>query len=90
MTDLFSEYSPGLDSPAEHMFVITPHDTNALAIATRAIRVTVGGVLVVTGVDGNDCACNFASGETRPIRATHVKSTGSSAGLLAGIIEGMA
>jgi hypothetical protein len=90
MSDLFAAYTPGLEAPASSVFVITPHDTNELAIATRAIRVTVGGVLVVTGADGVDCACNFADGETRPIRAKKVKSTGSSAGLLAGVIEGMA
>lgn len=90
MVDTFASHSAGLDSPAGSVFIITAHDTNELAIATRAIRVTVGGVLVITGVDGVTTSCNFADGETRAIRAKIVKSTGSSAGLLAGVIEGMA
>lgn len=90
MTDQFKNYTPSLDSPAGSVFVITPHDTNVLPISTRAIRVTVAGVLVVQGVDGVDCACNFLAGETRAIRANIIKSTGSSAGLIAGVIEGMA
>ena len=89
MTDQFSSHGVSLDGPASGVFIITAHDTNELAIATRAIRVTVGGVLVVTGIDGVSTACNFADGETRAIRAKIVKSTGSSPGLLAGVIEGM-
>lgn len=90
MSDKFEKMSAALDSPPGSLFVITPHDTNELVIATRAIRCTVAGVLVVVGVDGVACSCNFTAGETRPMRVKIVKSTGSDAAVIAGVIEGMA
>lgn len=85
MTD-FSKLMPGLDSPAWDVFPITPSDSVDLEHATRAIRVAGAGNVVVVTAAGTTRTCAFLAGETRAIRASRVKSTGTTA---TGI-EGMA
>ena len=84
--DKFATYSPGLDSPATDVFPITPDDDTDLAVATRAIRADTGGDVVLVTLEGNERTCKFADGETRAIRATRIKATGT----MAAGLEGMA
>lgn len=86
MADKFGGQVGGLESPAMDVFQITPDDDNDLAVATRAIRVTVGGDVKLVTVGGQTVVCAFASGETRAIRAVRVLDTDTTA---TGI-EGMA
>lgn len=86
MVDKFATYSSGLDSPASDVFPITPDDASDLAVATRAIRADTGGDVVLVTMSGNERTCRFSDGETRPIRATRVKATGTTASGLEGMV----
>ena len=83
--DKFAAYSPGLDSPATDVFPITPDDDTDLAVTTRAIRADTGGDVVLVTLEGNQRTCKFADGETRAIRATRIKATGTTAAGLEGM-----
>jgi hypothetical protein len=84
--DKFAAYSSGLDSPASDVFPITPDDDTDLAVATRAIRADVGGNVVLVAMAGPERTCRFADGETRAIRATRIKATGTTATGLEGMV----
>ena len=86
MADHFAAHASGLDSPASDVFPITPNDSTDLAVATRAIRASGAGNVVLVTVAGNERTCAFAAGETRPIRATRVKATGTTATGLEGMV----
>lgn len=86
MVDKFAAYSSGLDSPASDVFPIAPDDDNDLAVATRAIRADTGGDVVLITMAGNERTCKFADGETRTVRATRVKATGTTATGLEGMV----
>ena len=78
--DDFSTWSVGADGPATHVFTITPHDTNELDYVTRAIRANTAGVIRLASLrTGANVDCNFAAGETRPIRTKRVLATGTTA-----------
>ena len=83
--DKFAAYSSGLDSPASDVFPITPDDNTDLAVATRAIRADTGGDVVLVAMAGPERTCRFADGETRAIRATRIKATGTTAADLEGM-----
>jgi hypothetical protein len=84
--DKFATYSSGLDSPATDVFLITPDDDTDLAVTTRAIRANTGGDVVLVTLEGNERTCKFADGETRAIRATRIKATGTTATGLEGMV----
>ena len=84
--DKFAAYSSGLDSPASDVFPITPDDDADLAVATRAIRAETGGDVVLIAMAGPERTCKFGDGETRAIRATRIKATGTTATGLEGMV----
>jgi hypothetical protein len=86
MADQFAIYSPGLSAPASDVFPITPDDANDLTKFTRAIRADTAGDVVLVTVAGNERTVKFAAGETRPIRASRVKATGTTAGGIEGMV----
>lgn len=58
---------------------VTPHDTNALAVTSRALFVGTGGDVKVT-IGGTDVTfANVPDGTRLDIAVTHVKSTGTTA-----------
>lgn len=76
------------ESPGSDVLPITPHDTNAVTTTrasgevitgVRALRANGAGVITVITEAGNTRAMNFLAGETRPVFATHVKSTATTA-----------
>ena len=79
MVDKFNLAVQSLESPATGVFTITPSDSADLAIATRAIRASGAGNIVIIGQDGVTATCAFIAGETRAIRATRVNSTNTTA-----------
>lgn len=80
MPDQHHFAAEGLTSPADNQVTITPSDSTDLAFTSRAIRVGVGGTLVVTPASGgSDVTYTVYNGEVLPIRVTRVKATGTTA-----------
>lgn len=74
-----------LSDPATGVYAITPDDNNDLPTRIRAIRATVAGNVAIIGADGVAATCAFLAGETRALRITRVKSTGTTATGLEGM-----
>lgn len=80
MPDQHSNFVEGLTSPADNQVAITPSDSTDLAFNSRAIRIGVGGTLVVTPAGGgSDVTYTVYNGEVLPIRVSRVKATGTTA-----------
>ena len=80
MADQHGSFAEGLTSPADNQVAITPSDSTDLAFNSRAIRVGVGGTLVVTPAGGgSDVTYTVYNGEVLPIRVSRVKATGTTA-----------
>jgi hypothetical protein len=87
MTDRFEHHAKGLDSPASHAFAITPHDSEPLIEASRALYIGLGGALSVTLLSGAQVVfANLPSGTVLPIRAVQVKANGTTAGQIVGLV----
>lgn len=65
--------------PANDMLIATPSDTVDLPKKCRAIRATNAGNIQVTTPAGSVVVCAFLAGETRPIAATRIWSTNTTA-----------
>lgn len=86
MPDPFASHQPGLSSPAEGGFAVTPSDTLDLARTTRAIYVGTAGALRVTLLSGEVVALAGAqAGTVYPLRAARVMATGTTAGGIVGL-----
>lgn len=63
MIDQFKNHAPGLESPPQGGFDITPSDTADLSQALRGINVSASGTVRVSTVDGArsdaDCGCRY-------------------------------
>lgn len=79
MTDRFSGFTTGLESPALNLAPVTPDDATDLAWATRGINVATSGAVRVTTVGGDDATIYIAAGIAFPIRVTRVWATGTTA-----------
>lgn len=85
MIDQFKNHAPGLESPPQGGFDITPSDTADLSQALRGINVSASGTVRVSTVDGADLTLTVAAGIIFPIRATRVWATGTSANGIVGL-----
>jgi hypothetical protein len=85
MADAFTNHQPGLDSPGSHAAVITPHDTNDLAAATRAIVIGTGGDLEVITVGGETVVLPNVPAGILPLRVTRVLAGNTTASDLTAI-----
>lgn len=79
MTDIFSDYSSGLESPATHLAAIVPSDTSDLSVASRGINVSTSGAIRVSTVGGTTETIFVAAGAAFPLRVTRIWSTGTTA-----------
>lgn len=80
MPDDFSDQQSGLSAPASHAAAVTPHDTTALTKTCRSLYVGgAGNVTVITAGGETVAFVGVPAGALLPVRATHVKSTGTSA-----------
>ncbi|MDB5622018.1 MAG: hypothetical protein JWR39_581 [Devosia sp.] len=87
MTDRFENHAKGLNSPASHAFPIIPHDAEPLIESTRALYVGGGGTLSVVLVSGAEVVfANLGNGALLPIRVAQVKSSGTTATQLLGLV----
>ena len=78
--DSFSTFPTTPISPARSATTVAPSDATSLPNVSRAIYVGQGGDLSVTMVDGDDVTFEAVpSGVLLPIRASIIKSTGTTA-----------
>lgn len=87
MPDRFEQHAQGLESPATHGFMITPHDSDALPELTRALYVGGAGSLVVRLHSGAEITlAAVPAGTILPLRIDLIKATGTTASALAGLL----
>lgn len=87
MPDVFESHARGLSGPASNGAAITPHATNALAFVTRAIWVGAAGDITLRLADASAdiTLIGVPAGTLLPLRASHVRATGTSAASLVGL-----
>ena len=86
MSDKFSNYHAGLESPAERAFAITGNDSTDLTVTPRAIYVGGAGNVKVTTIGGDTVTFSGAlAGTIIPVRVTRVFSTDTTATNLLGL-----
>ncbi|GEM_PF-1476534 len=86
MNDRFRTTSDSLTAPARRAFAILPHDSEELPLVTKAVIVGLGGEVVLRAQDSDsDVTISAASGQMLPIRVSHVRATGTTAGNLVGL-----
>lgn len=88
MPDPFENAGTSLDSPASRAEAISPHDTNPLGTPTRAIYVGGTGDVVLRAI-GSAADVTFKAvpaGSVLPVRASHVRSTSTTATHLVALI----
>jgi hypothetical protein len=72
-----------LPASARYIEAVTPHDTNALAATCDALWVGGAGTITVLTEGGSEeTTSGVAAGTLLPVRATHVRLTGTSATLI--------
>ena len=73
-----------LSDPSAAPFAISPHDTNALTRLCKAIYVGSGGTIILRapGSDTDVAFVGVPSGMVLPVRASHIRATGTTAGNL--------
>ena len=87
MTDRFKTRGASIDGPATDGFTITPHDITELNEVPRAIYIGSTGDVTLLTLEGTELLFkNCASGSILPIRATIIKSTGTSATNMLGLV----
>ena len=86
MSDKFSNYHSGLESPAERAFAITGNDSTDLTVFPRAIYVGGAGNVKVTTLGGDTVTFSgVLAGTVLPVRVKRVFSTDTTATNLIGI-----
>ncbi|AGH51131.1 MULTISPECIES: spike base protein, RCAP_Rcc01079 family [Sphingomonas] len=87
MADAFAASADAAYAPAMRAAAIVPHDSNPLNDITKAIYVGAGGDVAVRAArDGADHVWKAVpAGSILPIRASHVRATGTTAGDLLGL-----
>lgn len=85
--DPFSGFATGLDSPYTSSFTIVKDDSEELGAVTRAIYVGGAGDIALTMLDYTTCLLKAVPvGTTLRVRARLVKSTGTTATLMVGLV----
>ena len=86
--DNFGSSSDSLIAPANNAFEITPHDTQELAIVTKALYIGTGGDVVLRPLEGaiDVTFRNLLAGSILDVRALAVRATGTSASDLVGLV----
>ncbi|MBU2960025.1 hypothetical protein KO516_04120 [Citreicella sp. C3M06] len=85
MSDKYSQFTHGLNSPPYGGFDITPSDATDLSTVTRALNVGVSGDVHVTLLDDSEATLFLQAGGIFPLRVKRVWATGTSAGALVGL-----
>jgi hypothetical protein len=86
MTDTFDSSTPGLTSPLERGFAVTPHDTNALSFVTRELFIGTGGNIALELKHGDSITLNnVPDGARLPYRVSKLLATGTTASDIVGL-----
>ncbi|EIE51099.1 hypothetical protein AL036_15800 [Salipiger aestuarii] len=85
MSDKFSQFIRGLNSPPYGGFDITPSDGDDLPTVTRALNVGVSGQVHVTLLDNTETTLFLQAGAIFPLRVKRVWSDGTTASNLVGL-----
>lgn len=84
--DRFDRSADSTSSPARDAFMVTPNDSAALPRLPKALLIGSGGTLTLRAIDAAaDIAVTVTAGQIVPIRASHVRSTGTSASQIVGL-----
>lgn len=85
MADKFAAQLDRASTPGREMFVITPHATDEIAPLPKAIRADDDGTIALRAVDsGADVTITVVAGEIIPVRAKHIRITGTTVTLIHG------
>lgn len=77
--DPYDDHKTALDSPAQHIEVVTPNDSSDLVRTTRAINASGSGTIRLRTLDGSEGDLYVVAGTVMPIRAIRVYATGTTA-----------
>lgn len=87
MPATFEGYARSNQGPAADAFAVSPHDTNDLGTPARALYIGGGGdVVILTQVGTEITFANIPTGTLLPINCTRVKSTGTNATNIVGLV----
>ena len=85
-SDSFSRFSDSPTAPARRMFAIAPHDTAEVDPLPKAIRADSGGTVVLRAADSDaDVTVTMAAGEVLPVRARHIRASGTTVTAIHGL-----
>lgn len=80
MIDAYQSFGDSAADPARRAFAVTPDDGAALPMLPKALLVGGAGLLTLRPVDSPaDVTVAAGAGQIVPIRASHVRATGTSA-----------
>lgn len=81
MTDRYGVEQDTVISSSMQPVAVTPHDSNALSIIPKGLYIGTGGNVALRGVNASADVTfsNVPSGTILPVRASHVRSTGTTA-----------
>ncbi len=80
MPDHFASHQPGLTSPADHAYAVTPSDSASLAQTCRAIYVGSAGNLSAVMAGGETVSLSsLQAGMIYPLRLSQIRATGTTA-----------
>ncbi|WP_415919311.1 spike base protein, RCAP_Rcc01079 family [Tateyamaria sp. SN6-1] len=87
ISDQFQQYQPGLSSPVQGGFDVTPADGADLAQVTRAVMVSGAGDVAVTLKNGDALTLpGLTPGVIYPLREARVWATGTTATGVKGLV----
>lgn len=88
MSDNFRHLADGLNTPARQGFAITPADGADLATVTRALYIGGAGdiVAILAGDTSPLTFRNVPAGTVLPLRVLRLRSTGTTATNLVGLV----
>ena len=85
--DRFDSSTDSVSSPARDAFAVTPHDANPLPRLPKAILIGTAGTVTLRPVDSAaDVALTVSAGQLVPIRASHVRAAGTTAGQIVALV----
>lgn len=85
-SDNFSHFSDSPSAPARTMFLIVPHAAAEVDPLPKAIRADSDGTVTLRAVEGTaDVTLTMTAGEILPVRALHVRASGTTVTALHGL-----